>query len=425
MSEKQTFQMKLQSFAGRVNENNYVKAVSQGLSSILPLIILGAFANLFANLGIESYQSFLESTGLDKIIIIPYTMTIGLISLYSVFFIAYRLSQFYGEDGAGAGLISLASFLILTPLALTDGAQSLPLQFLGAQGLFTAILVALISGRLYVFIVKKGWTLKMPDGVPPTVSKSFMNLIPGIIIALLFLIISGIFANTEFGSIHSAVYTIIQAPLQDLGGGFWSLVIVVLIINLMWLFGIHGGLVMSPVILAVWMPLGLENLDQIAAGGEPTNIVSGSLYTEFISLGGAGATIGLCILMAFAAKSKRYKTLGKLALPASFFSINEPLIFGTPIMLNPLLAVPFIVAPVVIGILTYAVMVWGIMPIANGVPMPTGSPLFIGGFVQGGVLLALWQLVCIFISLIIYFPFFRALDKQAIAEESKDLETNE
>ncbi|MFP7288772.1 PTS transporter subunit EIIC [Shouchella clausii] len=420
IAKSQSFQIKLQSFAGKLNENFYIKAISQGLSTILPLIILGAFANLLNNLSIESYQAFLESTGLKSIVGIPYTMTIGVISLYAVFFIAYRLSEFFGEDGAGSGLIALASFLFLTPVASLEEADVLPFQFLGAQGLFSAILVALIAGRFYVFIVKSGWTIKMPDGVPPTVSKSFTNLVPGILIGVFFLIVSALFTATDYGNLHSAIYSIIQEPLQNLGGGFWSLIIVVLLINLLWLFGIHGGLVLTPVLMGVWMPLGLENMDQIAAGGEPTNIVTMSLYTEFISLGGAGATFGLCVLMAFIAKSSRYKTLGKLALPASFFSINEPLIFGTPIMLNPFMVIPFIATPVIIGVLTYLLMTIGILPIANGTPMPVGSPLLVGGFVQGGMMLALWQVVSVIISVVIYFPFFKMLDKQALKDEKQE-----
>ncbi|ENH96843.1 pts family oligomeric beta-glucoside porter component iic [Gracilibacillus halophilus YIM-C55.5] len=416
-AKMQSFQSRLQSFSGKLNENFYMKAISQGLSSILPIIILGAFANLLNNISIDSYQQFLENTGLKSVVGIPYSMTIGLISIFAVFFISSKLASLFEEDGQGAGLIALVSFFILIPISTMEEADFLPFEFLGAQGLFTAIFVALLATRIYVYIVKKGWTIKMPSGVPPTVSKSFSNLIPGIVVPVIFLIIAGIFKTTSYDSMPNAIYSIIQIPLQNLGSGFWSLIIVVLMINLLWLLGIHGGLVLSPVLLTVWMPLGLENLDQIAAGEEPTNIVSMGLYTEFISLGGGGATIGLCILMAFRAKSQRYKTLGKLALPASFFSINEPLIFGTPIMFNPLMVIPFIGAPVIIGLTTYLLMSTGILPIANGTPMPVGSPLFIGGFVQGGIMLALWQLVSIVMSIAIYFPFFRLLDKQAITDE--------
>ncbi|SDZ65713.1 PTS system, cellobiose-specific IIC component [Evansella caseinilytica] len=426
MSTKlENLQMKFQSVAGVINNNKYIKAISEGLLATLPVLIIGAFSTLLANLGIQKYQEFLETTNLKILIEAPSLLTISAISLYAVFFIAYRLAKQYEQEGAGAGLIALVSFLILTPIEqLESGANALPFLYLGAPGLFTAILVGLVSARIYVYIVQKGWTIKMPAGVPPTVSKSFANLIPAFIIVIFFLMIYSLFKLTSFGSLHAGIYSLIQAPLQELGSGFWSLVIVVLLINLLWFLGIHGGLVLSPVLMTVWMPLGLENLEAIAQGKEHTNIVTMALYSEFISLGGAGATIGLCLLMAFIAKSKRYKTLGKLALPASFFSINEPLMFGTPIVLNPYMIIPIILAPVTIAISTYSVMVLGILPIANGTPMPVGSPLFIGGFVQGGILLAVWQLLCIGISVAIYYPFFRILDKQALKEEVEEGKPN-
>ncbi|WP_117161086.1 PTS sugar transporter subunit IIC [Paraliobacillus sp. X-1268] len=411
------FQQKLQSFAGKISSNKYLKAVSDGLMSALPALIIGAFSTLLSGMAIEPYQNFITSTGLKPLLELPSQYTIDMIALYAVFFIAYRLATSFDKDGAPAGLIALMSFFILTPTGILDEAAVLPFQFLGAQGLFVAIIVGIISARLYVLIVDKGITIKMPDGVPPTVAKTFVGLVPAIIIVALFTIVSFLFRSTDFGSMHELVYSFIQTPLQNLGGGFWSLVVMILVIHILWLLGIHGMLVVLPIYLTIWMPLGVENLDALAAGEELPNIVNTGFAQLFFMLGGSGATLGLAIIMSFMAKSKRYKTLGKLSLPGSIFGINEPLIFGLPIVLNPYLAIPFVVAPLVASIIPYFMMSTGMITKLAGAHLPLGTPAFFNAIVQGGFSILILQIAMVILTGLIYYPFFRVIDKQAASEE--------
>ncbi|WP_078578258.1 PTS sugar transporter subunit IIC [Salipaludibacillus agaradhaerens] len=416
----QELQMKLQETAGKISGNKYLKAISDGLLSTLPALIIGAFSTLLASMAIESYQEFITNTGLKDILQLPSIYTINIISIYAAFFIAYRLSVSFNKDGAPAGLISLISFLLLTPFTfMEDESRVLPFQFLGAQGLFVAIIVGLISARLYVFIVDRGITIKMPDGVPPTVSKTFAGLIPAILIVILFTIVNVIFANTNFGSAHDFIYSFVQAPLQNLGGGFWSLIILTLVVQVLWLLGIHGMLVILPIYYSIWMPLGVENLDALAAGEALPNIVNTGFFMTFVIAGGSGLTLSLCLLMAFWAKSKRYKTLGRLALPGSFFGINEPLIFGLPIVLNPYFAIPFIVGPLLGAIIPYAAMSAGLVPYVAGAHLPLGTPVIVSAFLQGGFILIVMQMINFIIAGLIYFPFFRAVDKKAYQEEQQ------
>ncbi|WP_079708674.1 PTS sugar transporter subunit IIC [Paraliobacillus ryukyuensis] len=419
------FQQKLQSGAGKISSNKYLKSVSDGLMSALPALIIGAFSTLLSGMAIEPYQDFITNTGLKPILDLPSQYTIDMIALYAVFFIAYRLATAFDKDGAPAGLIALMSFFVLTPTALLDESAVLPFQFLGAQGLFVAIIVGLISARLYVLIVDKGITIKMPDGVPPTVSKTFAGLVPGILIVVLFTIISAIFDATTYGSMHQVVYSFIQTPLQNLGGGFWSLIAMILVIHVLWLLGIHGMLVVLPIYLSIWMPLGVENLDALAAGEELPNIVNTGFAQLFILLGGSGATLGLAIIMTFMAKSKRYKTLGRLSLPGSIFGINEPLIFGLPIVLNPYLAIPFVLAPLVVSIIPYFLMASGLVTKLAGAHLPLGTPAFFNAIIQGGFSILVLQILMIILSGIIYYPFFRIIDKQAVKEEESAKESLE
>ncbi|WP_042221685.1 PTS sugar transporter subunit IIC [Oceanobacillus manasiensis] len=417
-SRSEAFQAKLQRVSGKIGENRYLKSVSEGLLLALPVIIIGALSTLIANINITAYQDFITETGLKGVLNLPAQVTISLIALYAVFCIAYKLTTFYKQDGVVAGIIALISFFVLTPFLVVDDATTIPVEFLGAQGLFVAIIVGLLSARLYVFIVESGWAIKMPPGVPPTVEKTFAGLVPGILIVILFTIISGLFKLTSFESAHEFVYSFVQAPLQNIGGGFWSMIVLILVVHTLWLFGIHGTLAILPILYGVWIPLGLENLDAIAAGNAPENIVNTGFLAIAIIIGGAGATLSLSILLTFFAKSKRYKTLGKLAIVPGIFNINEPMIFGLPIVLNPYLAIPFILAPLVNGIISYTLMNLGVFPLVNGLHMPVGTPVFVNSILAGSVMLILLQAILIVINIFIYWPFFKIIDKKALDEET-------
>ncbi|WP_067840087.1 PTS sugar transporter subunit IIC [Amphibacillus sediminis] len=421
MGEKtQNFQAKIQRVAGKIGENKYLKAVSNGLMSTLPVMIIGSLATLFANLNFEGYQNLIESAGIKSILTAMSTMTIDIVALYAVFFIAFKLASNLGEDGsgaAGAGLISLISFMVLMPIINTEDIRAIPFQYLGAQGLFVAIIVGLISARIYMVFINKAWTIKLPDAVPPTVSKTFAGLMPAIVIVIMFAIVGNLFERTEYGSIYAFIYTLIQSPMQKVGGSFGALILVLLVMQILWFFGIHGRLVVNPVFLSVWMPLGVENLNAINAGLEPTNIVHTGFYAVLIGIGGAGATLGLCILMTFFSKSKQFRTLGKLALPGTIFGINEPLIFGTPLILNPIMFIPFVFAPIILASLSYFIISIGVFPILNGTHIAIGTPMIMNALLQGSGAIVILQLINTVISVIIYYPFFKIMDKKAQENE--------
>lgn len=417
------FQEKLQRVAGGISSNRYLKSVTEGLMSILPVMIIGAFSSLLSGMAIAPYQEFITETGLKTILALPARYTLDMIAIYAVFFIAYRLSVNFNKDGAPAGLIALISFFVLTPFVRIENANLLPYRFIGAQGLFIAIIVGLVTARLYVYFANKGFVIKMPEGVPPTVSKAFSGLIPSVAIVVLFTLVSTFFGMTSYESAHQFVYGFIQAPLQNLGGGLGSLIVMTLVVHVLWLFGIHGMMVILPIYLSVYMTLGIQNMDLVAAGtalSDLPNIVTSGFFMAFILLGGSGATLGLNLIMAFKAKSARYKTLGRLALPGSFFGINEPIIFGLPMVLNPFMAIPFIIAPLTNALIAFFLMSSGILHKTNGFHLPLGTPFGLSGILVGGIFMVALQLVLLVIDAIIYYPFFRMLDKQAYQLELED-----
>ncbi|MFD1064873.1 PTS sugar transporter subunit IIC [Oceanobacillus locisalsi] len=427
MSESKVWRERIQKFSGAIQSNKYVSSISNGLTSILPVILVGAIFTLINTINIPAYQDFLDSIGLKALTELPSILTIDLLSLYAVFSIAYAVSTQFKRDGFSAGIIALMSFLLVTPVGLLeDGAtNALSFQWLGATGLFVAILIGITVGRLYVLILDKEFYIKMPKGVPPTIGKSFAALTPAFIVVFLMLIVRGIFNISSFDSIHDFIYSMVQAPLVSLGGSWWAYLIVITVMSLLWFFGIHGTIVVMGVILPIWTGLRLENLDAFSNGEPlPHMIPGGPFFMTYTAIGGTGATIGLIIALLMA-KSKRYKTLGKLAVAPGLTGINEPILFGLPVVLNIRLIIPLIFTPIVVSVIAIIATYSGLVPPLRGIGVPLGTPIFINGFLEGGWRASVLQAVLLFISLAMYYPFFKRLDKEALKVESQEKNVEE
>ncbi|MBS5111793.1 MAG: PTS sugar transporter subunit IIC [Coprobacillus cateniformis] len=413
---------KLLPIGAKLAENRYLKAINKGFMIILPLTIFGSIFTLIASFPITAWTEWLAESGLAFWLSLPSKLTVDLIALYTVVAIGYAFTKQEGYDGFSGGLTALMSFLIVTPLAqiMTKDDKvvtAISLDWLGARGLFVAMIVGIVASLLFILFTKKGWVIKMPEGVPPMVSQSFSSLIPMVVIGTIFLIIGYLFSLTSFGSIHSLIYTFIAAPLQKVGGSFGGMVVFTIALHLLWFFGIHGGNVVGSITNPFLLPLALENLAVYQAGGTPEHIYSAAFKNTY-QFGGSGMTIALVIMMVFLAKSERFKTLGKLALPANIFYINEPVIFGLPIVLNTTLIIPFVLAPLITQMLAYGLTVIGILPVLIGYQIPWSMPPIISGFIQGGWQVALFQVFSIVLTFAIYYPFFKIVDKQACLEES-------
>jgi len=259
--------------------------------------------------------------------------------------------------------------------------------------------------------------IKMPDGVPPMIANTFTALIPAILVGLIFIAVATIFSFTPYGSFTQLVYTVIVTPLNSLGGSVWSLVVLILVQMLLWFFGIHGSNVISGVITAVYLPMATANLEAYAAGKALPNILCNTFYDTFSGIGGAGGTLSLCIVILLFAKSKQNKTMGKLGIIPGLFTINEPVVFGYPLIMNPLMAIPFILTPIVQTLVAYFSMYIGLVPRFTGVQVPWCMPIILKPLLAGGWQAAILQVVCIFIGCLIWYPFFKVSDKQRYEQE--------
>lgn len=412
--------------AGKLGNNRYLKAISSGFIAVMAATIVGSIFTLIGNLPITAWTNWLAETGLSSILALPGQCTTDLIAVYAVFFIAYSLAKSFDVDGAGAGLSCLVSFFIVTgrtayfATAAEDAAtvSAVATTYLGAKGLFTAMIIALIGARIYVAVVKKGWVITLPDSVPPNVANSFSSLIPASFVVVIFLLVAMLCSFTPYGDLHTMIFTVIQSNLMRfIGNNIWSFLFFNLMTNLLWFFGLHGGNIVGSITNPVYTPLSLENLAAFQAGEKTMPYIITGAFTKSFTFGGVGTMFGLAILMCFFAKSKQYKMLGKLSLPTTFFFINEPLLFGIPVVLNPMFFLPLMFITPILGSLTYFVMKIGLVPIPHGLQIPWTTPPVINGFLQGGIGLAVWELLMILASIALWYPFFKMGDKKALEEE--------
>lgn len=413
--------------AGKLSTNKILQGISKGLMSLMPAMILGAFAQLLNQLPIPMYQDFIANTGIASLLSDIVNVANNMLALFTSFAIAYAYVQAErSKEGFAAGVISMLIFLFMTPLeTIGEGYEAitnLPLTWIGAQGLFTSMFIAITVSLMYTYLMNKNITIKMPAGVPEFVSKSFSSIIPALIIILPFMVLRLVLASTSFGNLHQLIYGLIQVPVSHIGTSIWAALLIQLLTGLCWFFGVHCIAVLS-VILPIWTIADVENITAVTNGvanADLPNIITYNWVGAVATIGGAGATIGLVILMTFFSKAKKHRIFGKMAIIPSFFNINEPVVFGLPCMLNPTLAIPFIFLPVLFIGIAYILVNLGILPISNGLGAPMGTPLILQGMFNGGWRLAAFQLFAIFASIAVYYPFFRILDKQAYEEELKE-----
>lgn len=325
--------------ANKLSQNRYLGAISDGFAYFLPMTMVGAIFTLLANLQIGPYQAFVTATGLKTILSFAPKVTTDMMAVYAAFLIGKACTEKLEmeKDATIVGCISLFVFLLLIPLGVSQTAAeskelvvitgALSTGFLGSAGLFSAMILGLVVPTIYKFFIRRNLVIKMPDQVPPTISKSFSALIPAFAIAFLFCLVRIGFQMTPWGDFNNFIYTLLKMPLTKLGASPFTFIVFILLCCLLWFFGLHGGMIVMPFLTMLYTTAGLENLEAYAAGAALPNMITKSSWSLFALLGGAGGTVGLCILMCFFAKSTRYKTLGKLALPAGLCGINEPITF--------------------------------------------------------------------------------------------------
>ncbi|SFP98311.1 PTS cellobiose transporter subunit IIC [Desemzia incerta] len=418
---------KLLPIAGKLGQNKYLLVLRDAFMLAFPITMFGSLVVVINNLPFFSDE--MKGT-LGTLFGSGQNATMSILTIFVTFGIGYYLSKTHDVDPVYGGAVSLASYLILTPFVTTLESGEvvsgvLTLDRLGAKGMFVGMIAAFLAGEIYSRITKKGIVIKMPDGVPTAVSKSFAAMIPAILTLSVFTIVNAIVTGAFNTNLHDFVYNVIQQPLTGLGSGLPATLIAVFFVQLLWFFGLHGQIIVNSVMDPIWNTLMLDNLEAYEAGKELPNIVTKSFMEMYtVGMGGSGSTLIVVILMAFVMKSRQMKDVGRLALAPGIFNVNEPVIFGMPLVLNASIFIPWLLAPLVTTTLNYIVMDLGIFPIPTGVSVPWTVPVFFNGMlatnsVMGGVL----QLIDMAIIGLIWFPFLKVVDKANL--RSVDLSTAE
>ncbi len=410
-----------------------MRALKDGIMYAMPMIMVGAAFMLIGNFPVPAVTEFLQETGLAAICSQLSDSSFGIIAIIAVVGIAYTYVKNEGFAGLPAGVIALCTFLVLQPSSVDSSLLANPESGVGAilkgwtggKGMIGAIVCGLVVGWVYSIFMEKKITIKMPAGVPEGVTNAFAALIPGFVIL------------TAAGAVYAActlstgvtpielIYTYLSMPLQGMTDSFGGVIAMGVAIPFFWLFGIHGSTIigdgiMGPMLLAN----SAENQAIIDAGLELTlanggHIVTKQFLDQFMTVTGSGLTIGLVVFMFFFARSRQMRELGKLSIIPSLFNVNEPVLFGVPIVLNPLMAVPFILTPVVSGIIEYAALATGLCPLYGGVIVPWTTPPIISGLLVGDWRTAVLQAVVLVISFLIYLPFAKMLDNQYAKAETE------
>ncbi|MBO0471866.1 PTS sugar transporter subunit IIC [Enterococcus sp. DIV0242_7C1] len=414
----------------KLANQRHLRAIRDGIIATLPLIIIGsffliiAFPPLPAGWGVTQFLTANAAT-----ILLPYRMTMYIMTLYATFGIGASLSKTYNLDVISGGILSTIAFLLTfvpvnIPAEALDAAGTagfvLPMANLGGGGMFVGIITSILAVEIYRLTDKSKFKITMPEQVPPAVARSFETLTPTLIVIL------GISTLTYFIGFdwHSTISKIVS-PLVSAADSLPSVLLLIFLITFFWSFGIHGVSIVGSLARPLWLQLLDGNTAAMAAGKELPSIAAEPFYQWFIWIGGSGCTIGLALLLAFKTKSQFASKLGKATLAPAIFNINEPLIFGTPIVLNPILIIPFILTPMVTATIAWFATQLGlvnrvIFTAPWTLPGPIGAYLATGGDWRAAVL----NVILIVISVVIYYPFVMIYDNNELEKEHALGETN-
>ncbi|WNN43577.1 MULTISPECIES: PTS sugar transporter subunit IIC [Winslowiella] len=428
----------LGSFATKFNSYRYIMAIKASFITLMPVIIVGAFSVLISNMvldpknGLASFSSLAFLAELKPITSSINYATLSFLNIGAVFLIGIELGKINGIRTLFPGLLAIICFIAVTPttLQMMVGGQMqlvtdvLAKQFSDTKSLFLGMFIAILSVEIYCRLENiNRLKIKMPDTVPPNVAASFSALIPAIITVSAIATFGFIFHRVTGMYLYDAVYKVVQEPLESVVQSLWGILLLMFVAQLFWVIGIHGNQMIKPIREPLLLGAILVNMNAFEQGIEAPNIITMPFWDVYMSIGGSGLTLGLLTAVMLATKRKEMREIAKLSFGPGLFNINEPVIFGMPIMLNPILAIPFIITPLITGSIGYFATLTGFAGKAV-VMVPWTTPPIINAWLStaGSMGAVVTQIVCILVSVVIYFPFVKIAARRAQAAEEKLLQ---
>lgn len=400
-------------FFNRVSENHYMAAIRSGMVAIVPLTILGGLFTILSNPPVDRWKDLV--TPYLPILQIPVTATFGLLGFFACLAIAYdfgkRLQQEAFVSASMAGVIFLM-------LQIQPKEQTLNMEGLGSKGLFTAVLVSLVTVRFQKFLNDRNWVIQLPESVPKMVQESFLSLVPLCVLVMLFWALRFLLGVDIDLWIQRALTPLVFA-LNTLPG----ILVYAFLVTLLWSIGINGDNTMDAIVAPIFLQYLAANVEATAHHQPLPYITALGFFTTFVNVGGTGATLALALVM-LNSKDPGYRKVSRVSLPTQIFQINEPIFFGFPIVLNPIFMIPYVLNALLLTLSSYWLMNSGILqrPFVN---VPWTMPPIIGHYlVTGGDWkAAVWGAVSILIAMAVYYPFAKAAERQRLANASKPIES--
>lgn len=399
-----------------LEKQKHLQSIKDGIVGIVPIIIIGSFCLVPTGIGNLIGGGVSEWVNAhNSIITLPTYFTTNIMSLYAALYIANSLAKRYKIKNVLVGASAILVHLILSVTIGEDG--SWVVTYLAAEGLFTAIISAIFAVEVMRLCSKYHLTIKMPDSVPPMVADSFSILIPLVIDVVVATAVT-VLCQSVGGTVFPQVIMNLLAPAITSMDSLPAVMIVVFLTQLLWIFGLHGAAITS----SVWAPFAIANATAnaaaVAAGQAPTHVFTFGFYYGFLQVSGSGMTLGLVLLMMFS-KAKSLQTIGKVGIIPSLFGVNEPIIFGVPIIMNPFMMIPFVFGPVIVAALNYMAMASGLV----GLPLWEAPGFLPPGF-QAFLLTLDWKaavmaVLNVVIMAVIYYPFFKMMEADELKKESE------
>lgn len=398
-----------------LEKQKHLQSIKDGIVGIVPIIIIGSFCLVPTGIGNLIGGGVSEWVNAhNSIITLPTYFTTNIMSLYAALYIANSLAKRYKIKNVLVGASAILVHLIMSVTIGEDG--NWVVTYLAAEGLFTAIISAIFAVEVMRLCSKYHLTIKMPDSVPPMVADSFSILIPLVIDVVAATVVS-VLCQSVGGTVFPQVIMNILAPAITSMDSLPAVMIVVFLTQLLWVFGLHGAAITS----SVWAPFAIANATAnaaaVAAGQAPSHVFTFGFYYGFLQVSGSGMTLGLVLLMMFS-KAKSLRTIGKVGIIPSLFGVNEPIIFGVPIIMNPFLMLPFVIGPVIVAALDYLAMASGFV----GLPLWEAPGFLPPGF-QAFLLTLDWKaavmaVLNVVLMGIMYYPFFKMMEADELKKEN-------
>lgn len=407
-----------------------ITALRNGMLYTMPFSIVGSIFLLLANFPVQSIADWVTNSGLGEYFNQAYGASFAIMAFFAVMGIAYSYVKAEGYEGLPAGMIGLVIFLLTMESSVTDAEANVTIAnvidktWTGGQGMISAILVGLFVGWGYTWFLKRDIRIKLPEQVPTNVANSFTALIPAAVLTTIALGIYIFFDKVFQTTVVEWIYTVIQSPMQGVTDSLGGAMMLGFLVPFLWFFGVHGSTIVGGIMGPILQANSLANTAILESGKALTlenggHIVTQQFLDQFMTVTGAGMTIGIVLYMVAFARSAQFKQLGRLSLIPAFYNINEPIIFATPIVMNPIMVLPFILTPMVSGVITYFALYTGIVPLFTAVQVPWTTPPIISGFLVGGIRTAILQFVVLAIGFFIYYPFIRKVDSLNYKQETE------